>query len=336
VTSAAFSPDGAYVVTGSYDKTAKIWDASTGAEKRNLAGHSDGVFSAAFSPDGAYVVTGSGDSTAKIWFLGTITGFDVPAPTSPKATPTPIPTPIPTPTVVCTLLVFNASGAEGCAESSREDCEHLASAGVVTEEDTACEGLCLQAYELQHAVTDLYRVNFADMLIEFLSCFAVIGIYLSEKRSIYVRLLLVVFLADIALQIWALVVAFGVGPVVRDVLDAACINGALQSGLRSRDLLVGIAADVQKSVTTGGIELIAAIVGMCFDANLFCKPDSDPDSCSRMCIILMALLDAVLSSVDFFVFSLSATSQFTEFFYSLRAAGGEWCVVAEAVGACSS
>ncbi len=67
VDSAAFSPDGFRLVTGSRDHTAKIWDARTGAEILNLEGHTLPVFSASFSPDGFRVVTGSRDNTAKVW-----------------------------------------------------------------------------------------------------------------------------------------------------------------------------------------------------------------------------------------------------------------------------
>jgi WD40 repeat protein len=55
------------VVTSSEDRTARIWDAATGAERLRLVGHTDQVISAAFSPDGASVVTGSYDRTARIW-----------------------------------------------------------------------------------------------------------------------------------------------------------------------------------------------------------------------------------------------------------------------------
>ncbi len=67
VYSASYSPDGTHVVTGSYDKTARIWDAHTGAQLTILSGHGAGVASAAYSPDGLRVVTASFDKTARIW-----------------------------------------------------------------------------------------------------------------------------------------------------------------------------------------------------------------------------------------------------------------------------
>ncbi len=67
VTSAAYSPDGARIVTSSMDKTARIWDARTGAPLLVLSGHADRIPTAAFSPDGTRVVTASHDKTARIW-----------------------------------------------------------------------------------------------------------------------------------------------------------------------------------------------------------------------------------------------------------------------------
>ena len=67
VYSAAFSPDGTRIVTASYDKTARIWDAHTGAQLAVLSGHGTGVASAAYSPDGMRIVTASFDKTARIW-----------------------------------------------------------------------------------------------------------------------------------------------------------------------------------------------------------------------------------------------------------------------------
>ena len=67
VTSVAFSPDGARVLSGSGDTTIKLWDAATGALIRTFEGHSAWVHSVAFSRDGTRVLSGSGDGTVRIW-----------------------------------------------------------------------------------------------------------------------------------------------------------------------------------------------------------------------------------------------------------------------------
>jgi WD40 repeat protein len=63
----AFSPDGTRIVSGSHDKTFKVWDAQTGQETFTLKGHTSAVYCVAFSPDGKRIVSGSGHSTLKIW-----------------------------------------------------------------------------------------------------------------------------------------------------------------------------------------------------------------------------------------------------------------------------
>jgi WD40 repeat protein len=64
---AAFSPDGARVVTASADGSVRVWDAATGRVLAVLAGHTGGVLTATFSPDGTRVVTGGTDDTARVW-----------------------------------------------------------------------------------------------------------------------------------------------------------------------------------------------------------------------------------------------------------------------------
>jgi WD40 repeat protein len=67
VRSAAYSPDGARIVTASGDDTARVWDAQSGAEIAVLEGHTEWVNHAAYSPDGARIVTASEDGTARVW-----------------------------------------------------------------------------------------------------------------------------------------------------------------------------------------------------------------------------------------------------------------------------
>lgn len=71
VLAVAVSPDSNYVATGSRDKSAKLWELSTGREVRSFLGHQFSVNSLAFSSDGKYLITGNGDQTAKVWEVGT-------------------------------------------------------------------------------------------------------------------------------------------------------------------------------------------------------------------------------------------------------------------------
>jgi WD40 repeat protein/serine/threonine protein kinase len=64
---AQFSPDGLRIVTASDDKTARIWDLTTGREIMRLSGHTDRLLFASFSPDGRHIVTASADNTARVW-----------------------------------------------------------------------------------------------------------------------------------------------------------------------------------------------------------------------------------------------------------------------------
>jgi WD40 repeat protein len=63
----AISPDSGYVVTTSKDKSAKLWDLSTGREVRSYLGHTASVTAAAFSHDANTLITGSNDKYIRIW-----------------------------------------------------------------------------------------------------------------------------------------------------------------------------------------------------------------------------------------------------------------------------
>lgn len=63
----AFSPDGRYFASASFDKKVKIWNGLSGEFLSTLTGHVGAVYQLSFSSDSRYIVSASKDSTAKLW-----------------------------------------------------------------------------------------------------------------------------------------------------------------------------------------------------------------------------------------------------------------------------
>src|SRR5262249_2359798 len=66
VAAVAFSPDGKCLVTGSWDRTVRVWDLTTGKERLSLGGHPSYVWDIAFSEDGKRLAT-AGIGGVKPW-----------------------------------------------------------------------------------------------------------------------------------------------------------------------------------------------------------------------------------------------------------------------------
>ena len=71
----AISPNGQTIVSGSDDKTIRVWDSRSGKLLRVLKAHTGeiifgiGVLSVAISPDGQTLMSGGGDKTVRVWNL---------------------------------------------------------------------------------------------------------------------------------------------------------------------------------------------------------------------------------------------------------------------------
>ena len=66
-----FSPDGTMLVSGSYDRTIKLWDMQTGGVVRTFQGHTEQISSVSISQNCTIIASGSGDNTIRLWDIQT-------------------------------------------------------------------------------------------------------------------------------------------------------------------------------------------------------------------------------------------------------------------------
>lgn len=67
VRSLACSGDGAFIASGSTDRTIRLWDAQRGTLLHTFNGHADAVSDLAFSPDSTMLASTSRDGTVRLW-----------------------------------------------------------------------------------------------------------------------------------------------------------------------------------------------------------------------------------------------------------------------------
>jgi len=82
VSSVDMTPDGRLAISGSWDKTVKVWDVASGRCLRTLTGHDDWVKTVCLTPDGRLAISGGLDHTLRVWdvedgrCLHTLTGHE--------------------------------------------------------------------------------------------------------------------------------------------------------------------------------------------------------------------------------------------------------------------
>ncbi|KOB75551.1 Receptor of activated protein kinase C [Operophtera brumata] len=67
ISDVVLSSDGNYALSGSWDKTLRLWDLAAGKTTRRFEDHTKDVLSVAFSVDNRQIVSGSRDKTIKLW-----------------------------------------------------------------------------------------------------------------------------------------------------------------------------------------------------------------------------------------------------------------------------
>jgi WD40 repeat protein/serine/threonine protein kinase len=67
VSGLAFSPDGNWLASGSWDQTVKVWDTRTGVLVHSLGGQAGRIWSVAFSPDGQLLAGAYANGTVEVW-----------------------------------------------------------------------------------------------------------------------------------------------------------------------------------------------------------------------------------------------------------------------------
>ncbi len=63
----AITADATRIISGSGDKTLRLWDATSGTTLRTLSGHTNWVRCCAITADATRIVSGSGDKTLRLW-----------------------------------------------------------------------------------------------------------------------------------------------------------------------------------------------------------------------------------------------------------------------------
>ena len=113
-------------------------------------------------------------------------------------------------------------------------------------------------------------------------------------------------MVDFLLQAYALLTQVRSSSIVEMLFEAECLQyGVGVAGTEGRDTLIRLRGDLKNVMLIGFFEFIVAVAGGAADVFVMCKADSSGSPRPhaeqlRLQALALALLDAVLSALDFF------------------------------------
>mmetsp|Transcript_54154 Transcript_54154/g.126004 ORF Transcript_54154/g.126004 Transcript_54154/m.126004 type:complete len:503 (+) Transcript_54154:75-1583(+) len=217
-------------------------------------------------------------------------------------------------------------------------CEEFVASAVLTEEECsegAVGGLgpgswCARAHRIWNLMSEFYLVNLMDLILVTASLLPTTGLVLTswehspQKRWLCVVVLGIMFLLDLALQIWSIVLSMSrVNEDTQSVLAANCIN-------HEGSYVLFEFTEVLKTIRfLGVIEVVVSIVGLILDGFALWLEEK------RLLILIHALeivacvLDITLAAVEFAKFTLENQNKAQALRVSLATGGGDgrvkWC-----------
>ena len=180
---------------------------------------------------------------------------------------------------------------------------------------------------LKGDVDVLYVINLLDFVIEICGLlFLVLGLF--RRRSAKVGMVLLAFLlvTDVVLQFYSIAIARRSGPIVDVLVSSDCMRKSSEY-----NTVVGLSGELNQIFIIGLAELAVALIAFVADAvGLFYNQGEDSLKKrvkDTAVVISFALLDLMLASLDFFLFSATAKEESDQLVQSLAERSGAWCVV---------
>ena len=142
-------------------------------------------------------------------------------------------------------------------------------------------------------------------------------------------MLLVMLVADLALEFVVINTANRIHPTITVLKDSDCLNQLLADGRTQQETLVKLESDLEAVATLGYIELGAAAAATAADLKDMWDVyhGNGMGSIQRMLFLFLpAVMDVLLAALDFFIFTASAQADSEAVRESIVNRSSVWCV----------